>query len=727
MHLASLVEDMRCNGAQAAVVRFRGVRRHATSYAEVAELAGWFAAELERRGIGPGERVVVTLNHPFHVGRGTLGKPLPGRAVKLSDEGEILVRGDTVSTATWRDSRVETRAGEWLATGDLATADESGALRFAGRRSETIVGANGLNVYPADMEAELLRQPGVRAAAVVGCEGASGQEAVAVLVCKGDDAALQQVLAAANGVLADFQRMRRALRWPEPGLPYTSTGKLMRRQVAAWACGQPAARTEGLSASAGGDGGRGDGLAGCGRIRRARSGQPGARAVEAALEERFGLELDEDAMAGVRTLEELRRLVGSAGWRECGVLSASVEMTGVGAEAVEGVGATSAKVRAPEHWYPRWTWWRPVQWGRVVFQEVAMRAVVAGLAAPRVERSEVVPPQPLLIVANHVTSYDVPLVLYGLPSELRRRVAVAMAGEMLMDYLRGRGAVARWLDPLMPVVYWLITLLFNVFPLPRLGGFRRSFEHAGAALDAGYSVLIFLEGRRSADGRMGGFRSGIGLLVQQADAAVLPVALAGIGELKQRGAGVVSVGARGGAVGRADAIRRGAECGGDHRRAGASCGCVAGELRQRSGGFRGGAVLPVCPDEPDERDDDDGFDADLEAVEDFLEAGVRIPLHAELHADVGQGKAPRPGADKGVDMEAQLVHLRNARRERDEGADDGQHAAEQHGERAEPGKEAVSEIDVVAVEQDVAAVALDHRAATFGAEIVGGNGAEVGG
>ncbi len=44
---------------------------------------------------------LVTLNHPFHVGRGTLGKPLPGREVRISPEGEIMVRGDVVSGATW--------------------------------------------------------------------------------------------------------------------------------------------------------------------------------------------------------------------------------------------------------------------------------------------------------------------------------------------------------------------------------------------------------------------------------------------------------------------------------------------------------------------------------------------------------------------------------------------------------------------------------------------------
>ena len=58
-HLASLVEDFRKHASETAVVAHRGNRRYATSYGELATLAGRFAAELERRGIAPGERVVL--------------------------------------------------------------------------------------------------------------------------------------------------------------------------------------------------------------------------------------------------------------------------------------------------------------------------------------------------------------------------------------------------------------------------------------------------------------------------------------------------------------------------------------------------------------------------------------------------------------------------------------------------------------------------------------------
>ena len=58
-HLASLVEEFRRHAAETAVVDHRGNRRYATTYGELAELAGRSAAELDRRGIVPGERVVL--------------------------------------------------------------------------------------------------------------------------------------------------------------------------------------------------------------------------------------------------------------------------------------------------------------------------------------------------------------------------------------------------------------------------------------------------------------------------------------------------------------------------------------------------------------------------------------------------------------------------------------------------------------------------------------------
>jgi long-chain acyl-CoA synthetase len=165
-----------------------------------------------------------------------------------------------------------------------------------------------------------------------------------------------------------------------------------------------------------------------------------------------------------------------------------------------------------------------------------MRPLVWLLARPRVVRDpglrfEVQGSRkdPLLILSNHVTTFDGALVLYALPGPLRRRVAAAMSGEMLLDYRHARGQGNWALNLLAPGAYWLLTALFNVFPLPHGRGFRRSFAHAGEAMDHGYSVLIFPEGTRSKTGAMGPFRSGIGLLAKETEAPILPVALRGLG------------------------------------------------------------------------------------------------------------------------------------------------------------------------------------------------------
>lgn len=240
--------------------------------------------------------------------------------------------------------------------------------------------------------------------------------------------------------------------------------------------------------------------------------------LQSEVERRLGVELEEDAMAGAETLGDLRRLIAAEPGPE--VAPQSIANSGAGAVKTQ---------ETMEFTYPRWPWSWPVRLIRVVFLECVMRPLVWLLAAPKVVRANELPQGPVLVIANHVTAYDGALVLYALPSRLRRRMAIAMAGEMLLDLRRGRNQQNGLLNVLAPAGYWLVTALFNVFPLPRLRGFRRSFEHAGEAMDRGDSVMIFPEGTRSADGRMQRFRAGIGLLAQESRVPVVPVALMGLG------------------------------------------------------------------------------------------------------------------------------------------------------------------------------------------------------
>jgi long-chain acyl-CoA synthetase len=144
----------------------------------------------------------------------------------------------------------------------------------------------------------------------------------------------------------------------------------------------------------------------------------------------------------------------------------------------------------------------------------------------------------MLIIANHVTSYDGAFVQYALPGPVRRRLAIAMSGEMLEGFRHWRNPRRVPVDNRFFIfgkpAYYLVTAFYNVFPLPRQRDFQASFTHAGKALDHGYNVVIFPEGTLSPEGKLASFRPGIGLLAKQSDASVLPIALRGLGELKTR-------------------------------------------------------------------------------------------------------------------------------------------------------------------------------------------------
>ena len=136
------------------------------------------------------------------------------------------------------------REDEWLATGDLAEKEPTGELRFLGRKSEVIVTASGLNLHPEDLEAAIDQSPGVTASAVVATETANGPEPCAVIAFRGTGEEAAAAIEQANTRLAEFQRLRRWVLWPEPDLPRTSTGKVRRKAVAEWlARSQSAAAT----------------------------------------------------------------------------------------------------------------------------------------------------------------------------------------------------------------------------------------------------------------------------------------------------------------------------------------------------------------------------------------------------------------------------------------------------------------------------------------------------
>src|SRR5262249_51737868 len=181
---------------------------------------------------------IVTLNHPFGPRRGSVGKAIAGVEMKTAPDGEILVRGENVTTGYF-NAEVETaRAFEdgWFHTGDIGEIGPDGQLFIRGRKKEMIVTPEGLNVFPEDVERVLNELPGVRGAAVVGAPvGASGEERVHAVLVLDPGTDVDGVVRQANARLADHQKIRRALVWPERELPTTEgTSKLKRAVVRDW-------------------------------------------------------------------------------------------------------------------------------------------------------------------------------------------------------------------------------------------------------------------------------------------------------------------------------------------------------------------------------------------------------------------------------------------------------------------------------------------------------------
>jgi long-chain acyl-CoA synthetase len=172
---------------------------------------------------------IVTLNHPFHARQGSVGKPIAGVEVKIAPDGEILVRGENVTSGYFQHPEETARAFEdgWFHTGDIGELKDNGELSILGRKKEMIVTPEGLNVFPEDVENALKQQPGVRDAAVIGTDRVR-----AVLILE-PGANGEEIVKRANARLSDYQRVRSFSLWPQDEFPRTEgTGKLKRMDIA---------------------------------------------------------------------------------------------------------------------------------------------------------------------------------------------------------------------------------------------------------------------------------------------------------------------------------------------------------------------------------------------------------------------------------------------------------------------------------------------------------------
>ena len=127
--------------------------------------------------------------------------------------------------------------------------------------------------------------------------------------------------------------------------------------------------------------------------------------------------------------------------------------------------------------------------------------------------------RPFVAVANHSSHLDAPLIMGALPRPLARYLAAGAAGDYFFDVWWRRGLTA---------------LFFNAFPVDRSGSNPRNIN-AKMLLQHDVPVLVFPEGTRSKDGKMGHFKPGGAALATATGVPILPIAIIGAHEAHPRG------------------------------------------------------------------------------------------------------------------------------------------------------------------------------------------------
>jgi long-subunit acyl-CoA synthetase (AMP-forming) len=204
---------------------------------------------------------VATCNPPGRIKLGTVGPPVPGVEIKLADDGEVLVRGDSVMPGyrNMPEKNAETIDPDgWLLTGDIGELDEDGYLRIIDRKKELIITAGGKNLSPSNIEAELKLIPLVDQAVAIGDEKkyisalltldpdaaaawakAHGVEGASIAELAANEELIAEVergVEEANESLAHVEGVKRFKILPEPWEPggdeLTPTMKLKRKPIA---------------------------------------------------------------------------------------------------------------------------------------------------------------------------------------------------------------------------------------------------------------------------------------------------------------------------------------------------------------------------------------------------------------------------------------------------------------------------------------------------------------
>jgi long-chain acyl-CoA synthetase len=450
---------------------------------------------------------MVTYDTLCHRRLGTVGRPPPGQQVAIAPDGEILVRGENVCVGYWRNAEATKQVfrNGWYCTGDLGYLDSDGYLHFKGRKKNLIVLADGMNVYPEDIENCLNLRPEIEEAVVVGLPQIGGLVEVHAVVLAADPEDVEEAVRDTNRLLAPHQQVRRFTVWSGEDFPRTHTLKVKRHEVL-----EVLATDEKLAEERPEVASRQVDL----DLRHLVAQIAGFPPDEIGPQSVLGLDLGLDSLSIVELLCLIEEEMGIS--VEEGRLPTQATVGDLEAMLVD-VERVEESTLFPE---------RPAgaaaRAARILLQLMLLDPLLALLCPTKVKGLENLEnlSGPALFLANHTSHLDTPVVLKVLLRRYGSRLSVAAAA----DY---------WFAN--PLLGNLTTLLLNAFPMARQGNARPSMEHIVDLVDRGWSVLIYPEGTRSTSGELQPFKPGVGLLAVELGIPVVPIQLCGLHKVLPKG------------------------------------------------------------------------------------------------------------------------------------------------------------------------------------------------
>src|SRR3989344_3989113 len=436
---------------------------------------------------------VVSINAPFASRTGSAGKIAYGISVKLGPDKEILVKGANISIGYYLDKEKTKASFEngWFKTGDVGEIKDD-YLYIKERKKDIIITPSGLKAYPSDIEPVLNSINGVKESCVV----QKDNKVQAILILE-EGKNPKEIIKQANEKLLSHQKIAGYTVWKNE-FPKTPTGKV-KKFILMKELGSNRAALEKFSYEKKLFKIIDQILVPGKKINQSSNlvdiGMDSLKRIEliTELENHFDVEIDEMKLDQNTTVFDLEKLTNQR---------------------------VVYRIK-----FRSWPTTRLFEVLRKVYQKLLVFPIASFFTKTQyfgLDNLEGIK-YPVIFVSNHQSAFDVPLMI----KHIKIPLAVAADGVVVFG-IGVKGFIKRNLKKMLG--YYSI-FSYNAFPFGATIGIDESMDFMGEMMDRKFSVIFFPEGKRTLDGKIHEFKSGVGLIVTSMKIPIVPVRLKGLFEV----------------------------------------------------------------------------------------------------------------------------------------------------------------------------------------------------